>query len=78
MKNEIRRSDMLRGDRCSVSGYGNGELIGWDTDYSGRYGASKYATVLFDDRRVIIVLRSDLRAPSNAANPADAQPLCRG
>lgn len=54
---------MKRGDRCSVPGYGNGTLIGWDTDYTGVYGASRYVDVLFDDGTTVTVYRSDLRAP---------------
>ena len=50
-----------RGDRCYVEGYGNGTLWGWDTDYTGVYGASRFVTVRFDDGRVVIVLRADLR-----------------
>lgn len=61
---------MKRGDRCSVPGYGNGTLIGWDTDCDGIHGASRYVTVRFDDGGAVIVYRSDLLEPE----PLDGQP----
>ena len=52
-------TQLLRGDRCHHQIYGAGTLWGWDTDYTGVHGASKYVTVRFDDGRVVIVLRAD-------------------
>jgi hypothetical protein len=58
---------MLRGDRCHVEGLGDGTLIGWDTDWRGIYGESRYVSVKFDDGRVIIINRRD-SVPSNTAS----------